>query len=420
MAALAYPGCARDRDEVVLRFWVMGREGEVVAQLIPEFEARNPGIRVRLQLLPWTSAHEKLLTAFAADALPDIVPLGNTWIPEFAAIGALEPLDARIAASPAVDRGDYFEGIWDTNVVDGRTLGVSWYVDTRLIYYRKDLLARAGYDAPPTTWAGWRESMRAVRRVVDPDAYAILFPLNEYEPLVALGLQSGEPMLRDGGRYGNFRGPGFREAFAFYLGAFEEGLAPRMSNTQISNVWNEFGRGYFAYYVSGPWNIAEFRRRMPEALQEQWGTAPLPGRDGPGASVAGGSSLVIFRSSRHKDAAWKLVEFLSEPAMQERFHALTGNLPPRRSTWAAPALQADPHAAAFREQLERTRPTPKVAEWERIVIEMQRMAERVVRGQQTADEGLEALDARVDAILAKRRWVLDREAGRPDPTETAP
>lgn len=105
-------GCAeRDASRTPLNFWVMGREAEVIAQLLPEFERRNPDVRVKVQQLPWTAAHEKLLTAFAGDALPDLCQLGNTWVPEFAALGALEPLDARVAASSIVVHGDYFAGI---------------------------------------------------------------------------------------------------------------------------------------------------------------------------------------------------------------------------------------------------------------------------------------------------------------------
>ncbi|MBA3486860.1 MAG: extracellular solute-binding protein, partial [Lysobacter sp.] len=86
LSALA---CSREQDNrQVVRFWAMGYEGEVVAQLIPQFEHQNPGIRIDLQQLPWTAAHEKLLTAFAGDALPDVCAIGNTWIPEFAMIGA--------------------------------------------------------------------------------------------------------------------------------------------------------------------------------------------------------------------------------------------------------------------------------------------------------------------------------------------
>ncbi|HVQ62040.1 MAG TPA: extracellular solute-binding protein, partial [Burkholderiales bacterium] len=100
-----------------IRFWAMGREGEVVAQLLPEFERNNPGIHVEVQQVPWSAAHEKLLTAFAADALPDLCQLGNTWVPELDALGALADLDARVAGSRVVDPRDYFPGIWDTNVV---------------------------------------------------------------------------------------------------------------------------------------------------------------------------------------------------------------------------------------------------------------------------------------------------------------
>src|SRR6185369_12040644 len=93
---------ARHDDPNVVRFWAMGREGEVVAQLIPEFERSHPGVRVEVQQLPWSAAHEKLLTAFAGDVTPDLCQLGNTWIPEFAALDALEPLDARGATSTVI------------------------------------------------------------------------------------------------------------------------------------------------------------------------------------------------------------------------------------------------------------------------------------------------------------------------------
>jgi multiple sugar transport system substrate-binding protein len=402
-------GCAeRDANRTELHFWLMGREAEVIAQLLPEFERRNPGIRVIVQQLPWTAAHEKLLTAFAGDALPDLCQLGNTWVPEFAALGALEPLDTRVAASSIVRQDDYFAGIWDTNRVDGVLRGVPWYVDTRLMFYRRDLLAQAGFDHPPRSWEEWARMMAAIKKRGGPERYAILFPLNEFEPLLALSLQGSEPLLADGGRRGGFRGEGFRHALDFYAAAFRNEWAPSMSNTQISNVWTEFGRGLFAFYISGPWNIAEFRKRLPPERQGDWMTAPLPGPNGAGASIAGGSSLVVIKTSRHKDAAWRLIEYLSEPEVQQRFHALTGNLPPRRATWADPRLATDPYARAFRDQLERVRPAPPVPEWERIVNEMQVVAEQVVRGRLSLDEAPGELDRRVDAMLEKRRWMLAR------------
>ena len=411
LAVLALAGCAREADErEVVRFWAMGFEGEIVAQLIPEFERRHPGIRVDLQQLPWTAAHEKLLTAFAGDATPDLCQLGNTWIPEFAALNALEPLDARLAASRDIVAADYFPGIWDTNVIDGVTYGVPWYVDTRLPYYRQDLLREAGIDKPPTSWDEWRTAMAAIKAKAGPDKYAILLPLNEFEPLLALALQQDEPLLREDGRYGNFRSAGFRRTLAFYMEMFDRGWAPAVTNNQISNVWDEFDKGFYAFYISGPWNIAEFKKRIPAERQDTWMTMPLPGPDGPGASIAGGSSLVLFRQSEHKDAAWKLLEYLSSAETQARFQELTGDLPPRRAVWKLPRLANDPYARAYRDQLERAKPTPKVPEWERIATEMRLVAEQMVNGRLDVDAAAAELDRRADAILAKRRWMLDREA----------
>ena len=395
----------------------MGFEGEQVARLLPEFERRNPGIHVELQQMPVLSAHEKLLTAFAGDSLPDVTPLGNTWIPEFALLGALAPLDERIAGTAGFDASDYYPGAWDSGVIDGVTYAVPWYVETRLPFYRVDLLRDAGIDTPPTDWNEWRKAMAAVKREVGPDRYAILLPLNEFEPLLNLAIH--DPLLRDGGRYGNFRSAGFRRTLAFYKEIFDRDWAPRVGNTAISNVWDEFGKGYYTFYINGPWNIAEFRKRLSPALAEAWMTMPLPGPDGPGASVAGGTSFVVFQGSEHKDAAWKLVAYLSDPAVQVRFHGMTGNLPPRRSPWENPQLANDPHARAFRDQLERAVPTPKVPEWERIATELKLVGELVANGRLTVDEAAVELDRRTDAILEKRRWMLEQGGdGRPGASDT--
>jgi multiple sugar transport system substrate-binding protein len=393
-------GCARDPDSTTIRMWAMGREGEVVATLTADFERLHPGVRVEVQQLPWTSAHEKLLTAFVGDATPDVAQLGNTWIPELAALGALQGLDAMTARSVAVVEADYFAGIWATNRVDEVLYGIPWYVDTRLLFYRRDLLAAAGYPAVPATWAAWLQAMEAIKRQVGPARFAILLPVNEFEQLLTFALGQEEALLRDGGRWGNFRSESFRRALTFYLEIFRRQLAPVASETQISNLWDELGRGYFSFVLHGPWSIGEFKRRLPAAQQAIWMTAAMPGPDGPGAGIAGGSSLVIFQGSRHAALAWQLVEF----------------------TWGGPPLAGDPYVAAFREQLERVKRTPAVPEWERVMTEMRTVSERAVHQvtptmtaaalAQVVDVAVTELDARVDQLLGKRRWMLARKATR--------
>ncbi|HUW53411.1 MAG TPA: sugar ABC transporter substrate-binding protein [Rhodanobacter sp.] len=397
----------RAPDTHTLTFWAMGNEGEAVAQLIPGFEHAHPGIHVTLQQLPWNEAHQKLLTAYAGDTTPDIAQLGNTWIAELAALHALQPLQPYVAHSRVVQPDDYFTGIWATNRIDGVLYGVPWYVDTRLLFYRTDLLKAAGFDAPPRSWAEWSRQMAALKARDTPGHYPMLLPTNEFEQLLSLALQQDAPLLRDGGRYGNFESPGFKRALAFYVGIFRQHEAPLLSDTEVANPWLEVGRGVYAFYLSGPWNIGEFRRRLPAAQQGDWSTAPLPGPDGPGAGIASGSSLVIFRRSRHQAQAWQLIEYLSQPAVQRKFYELVGDMPPRRSSWRNGTLRSDPDVQAFREQLERVKPTPAVPEWERIVTGMQLVAARAAHGELTVDQAAAEIDRRADAILAKRRWMLD-------------
>jgi multiple sugar transport system substrate-binding protein len=152
--------------------------------------------------------------------------------------------------------------------------------------------------------------------------------------------------------------------------------------------------------------------RAPSPTPDTGTAAAAPA---PGVSLAGGSSLVIFRRSQHADAAWRLIEFLSAPAQQVRFFHLTGNLPAHRAAWEDSALAHDRHAGAFWRQLQYVVPTPKIPEWEQIATRVWERAEQAIRGAATLDEALAGLDRDAERILAKRRWLLARgsDAGEP-------
>ena len=408
-------GCsARPADQREhLEFWALGSEGEIVQNLIPEFERRNPGIHVVVQQIPWNAAHEKLLTAFVGDSTPDIAQMGNTWVPEFVAIHALDDLGSFAAASNVVKQADYFPGIWATNVVDGTLYGIPWYVDTRVLFYRSDILAAVGFPHGPRTWDEWRQAMARIRQQ-GRSKWVFLLPTNEYEPLTVLALSAHSTILTPDGTRGAFSQPQFADAFNFYVDIFREGFAPRVSSSQIANLYQQFAQGDFAMYITGPWNVGEFRRRLPPEMQDKWATAPLPARNAnepTGISMAGGGSLVVFRASKHKAVARKLIEFLSEPKQQVRFYELTGDLPARRSAWLSPVLANDKHFPAFRIQLERVEPLPKIPEWEQIATAIYDRGEAAARGAVPPAVALRQLDARADELLEKRRWMLSRSRG---------
>jgi len=401
----ASPSCRSGDHGSTLRFWAFGREGEVAAQLVRGFEREHPGVRVQVQQIPWSAAHEKLLTAIVGRATPDVAQMGNTWIVEMVTLGALAPV-----ALPAAD-SSYFPGVLATNVVNDTVFGVPWYADTRVLFYRRDLLERAGYRSMPDTWAGWREAMLALKRTLGRGRYPIFLPVNEWPPLVILGLQQGSPLI-DGRGFGAFRQPAFRRAFDFLLSLYRDSLAAPISNNEMANLYQEFARGTFAMYLTGPWNLGEFRRRLPPELRGAWTTAPLPGPTGgeSGVSLAGGSSLVVFRASRLQSLARQLIEYLSRPQQQSTFYRLTGNLPARREAWADPAMKADREVDAFRVQITRAVPTPMIPEWEQVATKIMAHTETAIRGGRPAGVALAALDAEVDRLLERRRFLLARQA----------
>src|SRR5512133_3328508 len=119
--------------------WAMGAEGEKLPALAKDFESANPGAKVQVTAIPWDSAHDKFTTAIAAQKTPDMAMVGTTWMGEFGGQDALDPTPS------SIDKATFFPGAQKTTEVNGTSYGIPWYVETRLIYYRKDLAAKAGF-----------------------------------------------------------------------------------------------------------------------------------------------------------------------------------------------------------------------------------------------------------------------------------
>jgi len=402
--------CSReDLSQIKLDFWAMGAEGEYIGRLIPKFETRNPSIKVNVQSIPWSAAHEKLLTAYAGQSTPDICQLGNTWIPEFQAMGALLQMDSLIAHSSIIDNNNYFEGIWNTNVIGKNLYGIPWYVDTRLLFYRKDILASAGYKSPPKSWEEWLDLSYKIKNLSSSQKqkYAVFFSLiyNDWAVPIILILSNGGHLLKNNNCYGAFEDLSTLEALRFYAKFFEDSLAIR-SMTEVSNIYQGFSDGLFSMMITGPWNVNEIRKRYPELI-DRWSTAPMPAKKNFN-SIAGGSSLVIFKNTKRPMAAWRLIEFLSQPTIQIEFFRLTRDLPAVKAAWNADEIQQDQQMAAFYTQLEHVVPTPKIAEWEQVAVKIQEHLEQVVFGRISLEQAVVNLNKDVDRILKKRRWLLSK------------
>lgn len=402
-------GCSTNKNDVTeIKFWAMGSEAEQVSKILPEFEKRYPNIKVKVQQIPWTAAQEKLITAFASDNTPDICQLGNTWIPQFSSLNAIIDLSDFINMSSIVKPENFFSGIWETNVIENRIYGIPWYVDTRLMFYRKDVFERAGFNQPPKNWDELYLLCKRIKEIdKGKEKYPIFIPTNEWNSFIIFGLQAGAKLLKENDTRGNFSSKEFKEAFDYLIRFHKEKLTP-FGMLQVTNVYQAMAEEYISIYFSGPWNISEFKKWMKGNLSDKWATAPVPGykNEYPGLSLAGGSSLVIFKNSKHKEECWKLIEFFSEPQIQTKVYGVTNNLPSVIEAWNDSSLANDVYMKAFYEQLHHVISAPKIPEWEQIVFsKLQQYAEFAARGVMTTEEALKKLDEDTDRILEKRRWM---------------
>ena len=203
--------------------------------------------------------------------------LGNTWMPEFVAL-ACEPIECE---PTVVDAGDYFPGIWDTNVIDGpRTAcrGTSTRASCSIAatcWRRPDSRAAA-------TWPEWIDMLGAIKRRGGTDRTPFCCRSTSSSRCWRSRCSKTSRCCATRTARGNFRSDGFRRALGFYLEMFGAASRRRRAAIKIANVWDEFARGYFSFYISGPWNIGEFKRRLPAepAGELDDGAAARPERAG--------------------------------------------------------------------------------------------------------------------------------------------
>ncbi len=404
-AALA-AGC---REEVpagrtVLRYagTAVGAEGAVLARQIAHFEQLHPDLAVEVIATPDAADQRHQLYVQwlgAASATPDVLQLDIVWTPELAAAGWLLPLDARgldasafLAAAIAADR-------WRD-----RLYAVPLFVDTGMLYWRTDLV-----DHAPTTFAELeamaREAMatRAVR-------HGLVWQGARYEGLVCVFLEylggMGGAILGDDDRV-LLDGAPARRALATMRDELRSGIVPA-----AALAWHEeearfaFARGEVAFMRNWPYAYPLLQDPRLSRVAGKVAVAPMPaGPGGTPTATLGGASLGINARTRHPDAAWALVTYLTAPAQMIERARMAGLYPPRLALYHARALEgalpiAPADAVAVMEHATARPSTPLYAE---LSAALQVQLHRALGGQVATEVAIAAAAAEIAHVLAAAR-----------------
>ncbi|SDP51603.1 carbohydrate ABC transporter substrate-binding protein, CUT1 family [Pedococcus dokdonensis] len=373
-----------------LTVWAMGAEGENLPKLVKEFEAANPGVKVNVTAIPWDSAHDKFTTAITAGTTPDAAMVGTTWMGEFAGLDALDP------TPPSIDKSAYFEGAQKTTEVDGTSYGIPWYVETRLVFYRTDLAKKAGITTPPTDWDGLKNMAKAMQTKAGAK-YGMGFQAGgqgSWQSIMPFAWSNDADLTKDDGKAYNFDNPQILEAVKYYQSYFTEGISDKAApNTPTTEP--DFKSGRVPMFISGPWMMSAVEK--VGVKKDQYDVMPIPAKT-KSASFVGGSDFVVFKKSKNRDSAWKLVKWLSDPKTQVKWYQQSTDLPSVKSAWQDPAIAGDTKLATFGKQLETAQAPPSFPSWEQVATGFDTEMEKVMKQNADAEAALKSIQQQAESI----------------------
>ena len=173
-----------------------------------------------------------------------------------------------------------------------------------------------------------------------------------WQSVLPFAWSNGAAVTNEDGTEYTIDSPEMAEALDYYTSYFDEDLSPSRL-LDPGELESGFADGTYGAFISGPWHTG----LVEEAglSTDEYAVAPLPGKDsGPGTSFVGGGDLAVFYDSDNTDAAWKYVQWLSEPETQQAFYDLVGDLPAVQAAWETGELAEDPQLQVFGTQLETT------------------------------------------------------------------
>lgn len=369
------PSSDETTEVTTVTMWIMPNSGspeeDLRATLEPFLEA-NPDIDVEITVLDWGSAWTKITTAATSGEGPDITQLGTTQVAAVAAMGALEDLSGiydRFGGEAA-----FVEATLPTTQIlgmgDGR-YAAPWFIDTRALFYRKDYCEMAGVN-PETDFETWDSFAAALEKlkglVVDGKEIApLMMPgkndwnvIHNYAPWI---WGAGGDFMADDLKTSVINSPEAFEGVKFYSELAIQGLLsmPHLEKNS-AEVEAIFNSGDAAIIFTGAYHINTLRREMPE-VAELVGTVPFPAGPKGRYVFFGGSGLCVFNTSKKKEAAYRILEYLMTTDAQVTYQKYCGNLPTVKKAFETEFVSEEPLRVAFRDQLQYGKAYPSVAGW---------------------------------------------------------
>jgi len=371
-----------------LQVWAMGNEGELLSSMADKFMEENPDVNVEVTPIAWDQAVTRLQTAIGGGQTPCVSQMGTDMMGQFVATGAIDPV------GEGIDSSAFFDGAWNSNVVDGTAYGVPWYVETRVLYERTDIAEKAGITEPPATWDDLTAAAKAMKEQGGAE-WGIGLGTKNYQEYVPFLWSNGGDIMNDAGEF-TLDSPEAVEALTYYDSFFEDGLAPN-EVPEGFDITPAFVSGTHPMFFSGPWHVGLITDAGGADIEGKWRVSTIPANDS-ATSFVGGANLVVYTDCDNKDAAWAFVNFMTRPDTQVAWYEQATVLPAVQEAWTDPKLADDPNVAVFGEQLKDGKTPPAISTWSEIANAINDQLERMTVGNATPEEAAKAMQEAATSI----------------------
>ncbi|WP_104841387.1 extracellular solute-binding protein [Sinorhizobium fredii] len=361
-----------------------------VREMTDDFQKQNPGIAVDLEFVPYEGLHDKIVLAQGSGDGYDAVLFDVIWPAEFAQNEVLVDVTDRI--TPEMNAG-VLPGAWTTVEYKGRRYGMPWVLDTKYLFYNKEMLAKAGFDAPPKTWAELMNQAKVIKekKIVE---HPVVWSWAQAEAVIC---DYGTLLSAFGGKFlddkGNsaFQSEGGLKALDYMAASIKDGTTNPNSREyleeDVRRVFQD-GEAAFALNWTYMFNLANDPKQSKVAGKV--GVVAAPGVDGitQASAVNGSMGLGITKSSKHPEEAWKYITFLTSQATQNKYAKLS--LPIWASSYDDPAVIEGQQemVAAAKVGLPLMYPRPAVVKYQELSLLLQVAIQRTLFDQASADQAL--------------------------------
>ncbi|TGQ43887.1 sugar ABC transporter substrate-binding protein [Mesorhizobium sp. M00.F.Ca.ET.216.01.1.1] len=363
-----------------------------------EFEAANPGITVKFEVVPWDVLLQKLTTDITAGTNADLSIIGTRWLIDFVQQDVAEPLDSYITPE-FKDR--FIETFLKPSIMEGKTYGLPIAASARAMYYNKELFEKAGIAKPPATWTELQEDARKIK-ALGSGTFGFGMQGKEIETDVyyyyAMWSYGTEILNKDG--TSGLSTPGALEAAKLYKSMIDEGLTePGVTSNNREDVQNLFKQGKIGMMITAPFLSNQIKEEAPNL---KYGVAAIPaGPTGARGTYGVTDSIIMFKNSKNKDEAWKLLDFLFIKEQRAKFTQGEGFLPVNKEEAKMDYYVNNADLAAFTSLLPDARFAPVIPGWEEIAQITSDAMQKIYLGNSEPEAALKEAAEKANAVLKK-------------------